>query len=229
MSLRASGRALPHPSLDSRPEIGGVRIPRAPAELHAKWVLWLILCGRSNAEIGRMLADDALPCPPPSALNGRRSANRPPRGFSIRPPFNPDTEFYLRMLRLDRLALGAHEARGALRVLHAPRLRELVETGLIVNAARSAIAGAARERLGTTIESEAIESFEDIFFRLELLTRGQLEIAVEDRVRVCLSKAASKDTDAGTFAQALGTDPRVLASTARRSAKSWPAILDATR
>jgi hypothetical protein len=130
----------------------------------------------------------------------------------MRPPFNRETEFYLRRLRLDRLALGASEARRAIDIARSPRIREHVETELLLAVPHKVIADMVRDSLGFSITAEAIGSFSDLFFRVELLTRAQLQVAVEDRVRVGLLQAASPQSDPATIARALAGDPRVVAA-----------------
>lgn len=187
-------------------------IPSAVPELHGRWVLAQILAGLSNPAVRNVLAECALPCPPASELDRRRRAHRTPPGFSMRPPFNRETEFYLRRLRLDRLALGASEARRAIDIARSPRIREHVETELLLAVPHKVIADMVRDSLGFSITAEAIGSFSDLFFRVELLTRAQLQVAVEDRVRVGLLQAASPQSDPATIARALAGDPRVVAA-----------------
>jgi hypothetical protein len=190
-----------------------IKIPRAVPWLHLRWITWQILCGSSNSAIRDLLAEDALPCPRNSALDRRRKALRQAlHGFSTRPPFNRESEMFLRLLRLDRLALGAEEANRARAILRTPRLREVVETELLLGASHPAIAGVVRDALEFSVTVESIRQFEVLFFYVELLTRAQLQMSVEDRVRVGLRQAASKGSDPATLARALSSDPRVIAA-----------------
>jgi hypothetical protein len=190
-----------------------IKIPRAVPWLHLRWINWQILCGISNKAIRDLLAEDALPCPSNLALDRRRKALRQaPPGFSTQPPFNRETKMFFRMLRLDRLALGAEEASRAHGILRSPRVREVVETELILGASHPAIAGAVWDRCEFSVTPEAIRQFEELFFFVELFTRAQLQVAVEDRVRVGLLQAVSQQSDPATIARALSTDPRVVAA-----------------
>jgi hypothetical protein len=189
------------------------KIPRASPWLHLRWITWLILSGLSNSAIRDLLAEDALPCPENSALDRRRKALRQaPRGFSTKAPFNRESQMFLRLLRLDRLALAAEEANRARGILRTPRVREVVETELLLGASHPAIASVVRNALEFSVTVESVRQFEDLFFYVDLLTQAQLQIAVEDRVRVGLLQAASKESDPATLARALSSDPRIVAA-----------------
>jgi hypothetical protein len=218
------------PAFTTGPKMNEIKIPRAIPWLHLRWITWQILCGISNKAIRDLLAEDALPCPLNSALDRRRKDLQTPLGFSIRSPFNRETEFFLRVLRLERLALGAEETRRARGVLRTPQVREVVETELLLGASHPAVAGAAWDACGFSLTPESICAFEDLFFSVESFTRAQLQIAVEDRVRVGLLRAVSQESDPATVARALSNDSRVVAAASRmRTNSSAGAGGDSTR
>jgi hypothetical protein len=141
------------------------------------------------------------------------------------PPFSPSTRTYLFVLRLYDLATGTNETRRALEAMHMPRVRELVESSLLVGVPAASIANAVWQLLGFTISREAITEFAALLFRTEVVTAAQLKIAVEDRVRVGLRMAASSETDPASLARALAGDPRVFATSVPAMPASWPTVL----
>jgi hypothetical protein len=203
------------------------RIAPAPPELHGRYTLFRMLCGDSNRRIQNDLAQLLLPCPSGAELSRRRAANRPPRGFSMQqPPFSPSTRTYLFVLRLYDLATGTNETRRALEAMHMPRVRELVESSLLVCVPPAAIAIAVTRLLGFVLNREAITEFAALFFRTEVVTTAQVKIAVEDRVRVGLRMAASSETDPASLARALAGDPRVFATSLPATPASWLPVLN---
>jgi hypothetical protein len=205
-------------------ELFGARIPFAQPELHSRWTLWLILAGLSNYAIHDVLAEGALPCPSSGDLDRRRATNQPPPGFGLKAPFTTQTTNYLMALRLDRLAAGASDARRAVDILHMPRVREFVESALILRVPGAPIASLARQLLDVSLTEGAVRAYGDLFLRLDVLSTAQLKIAIEDRVRLGLRKVASKDSDPSSLARAVAEDPRVVA-TKESSLTAWPVVL----
>jgi hypothetical protein len=108
-----------------------------------------------------------------------------------------------------------------------PRIREVIESTLLVAVPHATIAVAVQELFGVPLTSEAVVAFQKLFFWVEILTVSQLRIAVEDRVRVALHAVASAETNLATVACALEDDPRVIASRLPATPASWPIVLAA--
>jgi hypothetical protein len=206
-----------------------VVVPRAAAELHGRWTTWLLLQGASNSAVRRKLADIGLPCASPSELNRRRQELSPPRDFTTAPPFTFATKTFLEQLRLWRVAEGTSDVHRAMGVLRTPVVREIVETGLLLGVPHATIADSVQELAGWSLWPEQVEAFAALYFRMEVLTRGQLRIAIENRVRAELARVVTTDTSPAVIAGALAADVRVAAANQPPVPASWPKLLTDAR
>lgn len=198
-------------------------VPGAPPELHGRWTLAMILAGSSNQQIRRELAEDDLPCASDAELDGRREAHHMPSGFSFRGPWKRDARLFLSLRLLERLAEGAPETQRAVRILRSPRLRELVESGLLTGVPHDAIAVAVSALLETTADNNAIRTFAELFLRLDVVTRSQLRVLVEERVGCALRKVVSRKR----LRRALARDARMIAVALPPTPANWSVALQA--
>ncbi len=198
-------------------------IPTAPRDLHGRWTLFKILEAKRNDQIRGELGEAYLPCPPDVELDTRRRAHPRPPQFSLTLPLNSVSRGFLMLRFLDGVAENTSETRHAIGVLRSARLREFVESGLLVGVPESSIATAAKELLGRQLEPSQVRAFASLFFRLDVLTRAQIHVLVEQRVRCTLHGLG----DAVTTAQVLALDARIVALNLPPIAASWMKVLEA--
>jgi hypothetical protein len=196
-------------------------MPPAPRDLHGRWTLFKILEGKPNSQIRQELNERYLPCASDAELNARRRAHRRPAGFSLELPLNPVSQCFLLRRNLDRVAAGASDSERAISLLRGARVRELIESALLLGVPECAIVTATKALLETDIDSNEVHAYGDLFFRLELFTRAQVRILVEERVRCTL---AGIGTPAATE-KALGCDGRMVALSLPATPSSWIKVL----
>jgi hypothetical protein len=110
------------------------------------------------------------------------------------------------------LAQNLPEPLAAFPILNKVRIRELVETGLLLHVGHMDLACAVGDVFGTPMKAETVTCYARLFFQTRLFTPTLLRVAVEARVRHGLVGVGSPKVSAKTLERAVADDPRVRAS-----------------
>lgn len=200
--------------------------PALPPMLHMRWIKTLIIQGHANADVRQLLANDALPSPSDIELDRIRGACVPPAGFQRASMTHTPSMLFLVQHQLQEFCWPNSQAAPlALKLLRTPRARELVESGIIVGVPDAAII----EILATHFRHEtslpAIALFRAAFFDVAAVTRAQLRVVVEARVRQGLMHGITGEDEERAARRALSNDPRIIAASLPCSGAAWASVL----
>jgi hypothetical protein len=195
--------------------------PKRAAGLCTRWVIILILEGRTNPYIRAALARDDLPCPIDAELDGLR-AEHLARGFK---PKSPKNTPLLQKLGVAPFFPRTPEAEEALVLLREPRVREIVEAGVIVGVPVPAIVQTLRVYLKRKVSPAAIDLFRSVFFDVSAVMRAQLRVLVHARVRLAVMRAVADPEDEVAAGRAVAADARSVAVSLPSSFLGWASVL----
>ena len=189
--------------------------------LHRRWVLLGIVEGESNTAIRASLEADALFCPSDAQLDGFRAYHRP-RGFKSR---SSKAAALYDGLGIRPFVDETHEAKQALVLLRQPRPREMLEAGLIGGLPCRAISQALAVYLKCQASPTAIALFQTMFCDTTAMSRSQLRVEVNHRVRLAVERAAAPDANPALVERAVAEDARSVAASLPATPLSFSAIL----
>jgi hypothetical protein len=181
----------------------------------------LLLLGERNDAIRSAAAADDLPYPGDDVLNGLRAKHVPKR-------FKHNTakgKAIVEELGVTRFFDRTPEAGQALDLLHHPRAREMTEAGLLTGVPMNAIVQTLALYLGVAVPEPSIELYRSIFFDVTCVTRAQLRVAVQQRVRLAVMRMVSDPADEATARRAIRSDARAVALQMPSSPLAWASVL----
>ena len=196
--------------------------PLRPSGFCGRWVVVLLLQGNDNDAVRALLAADDLPSPSDIELDALR-ARYFPRGFKLR---SAKGVALLEQLRVASFLPMTSDAERALALLReTPRARELVEAGLTVGVPSKAIAQTLQMQLKYEASPEVIGLYASVFFDTAAMSRGQLRVAVYERVRVGVMRTVADPDSDELIQRAIVADARVVATTLPGTPLAWSAVL----
>lgn len=211
-------------------KIGRTAAPAAivlpPPMLHTRWLHYRLLMGDSNEALRAQLTADDLPAPADAILNAIRSAFDLPRVFNPTSRTHKASRAFI--LGSDCWPLfEQHDMREqALRILRAPRVREVVESGALLGVPHAAVVTTLATHLRLTdVTSGALQIYGSAFFETSRFTRAQLKIVVQQSVRQAVVRVAGGEEDGPPVRRALSSDPRMVAVSLPSSPVAWNAVL----
>ena len=139
-----------------------VKPPMGPM-LHGTWLWFLLLRGASNSDCRKHLEVEDLPCPDGATLGSLRETRKPPKGFKPGSK-NKATQSFCEQHGLLDWFEKTPLARQAVRVLHIPRAREVVESAAILNVPPRDVANLLSQ-LKTPISPEGVVALSADFFQ----------------------------------------------------------------
>jgi hypothetical protein len=184
---------------------------------HGRWLRCLLLQGHANGAIRTLLANDDLPPSSDAALNVLRSSLIPPKGFQPTSTTHTASVEYVRQLGLEPVFRQTPEMQQALVLLRTPRARELVESAMLIGVPGPAIVQVLATHLRMNITVAALEMYAATFFDTATLTRAQLRLVVQARVRQSVVRVAGGDEDGPAARRAIAADGRMLAVSMSKS------------
>ena len=190
----------------------------APAPTpHGRWLRFLVLQGHANGAVRTLLANDDLPPASDAALNLLRSSITPPKGFTPESTTHKASVEYVRQLGLEPLFRQRPDMQQALVLLRTPRARELAESAMLIGVPTSAIVQVLATHLRMNVTASALELYAATFFDIATLTRAQLRLVVQDRVRQSVVRVAGGDEAGPASRRAIASDARMLAVSMSKS------------
>jgi hypothetical protein len=197
-----------------------------PPMLHRGWIDYRLLSGDTNQALRVLLTNDDLPVPTDEILNTVRTLLAAPKGFD--PTSKPNKTNVPFVYRLDcrPLILEPQARDKALEILRTPRVRELVEAGLLLGVPLSAIITTLAAHLKmTNVTEAAVQMFRVAFFDTDVVTRAQLKVAVQQRARQAVLRVVGGEEDSPAARRAISADARMVAVSLPSSPIAWNAVL----
>ncbi len=188
--------------------------------LHQRFVVAQIVMGAKNAAIHETLRQEDLDDIDDSALVRLRAQLSLPKKFTVKNRKHQPSVAYLDLLGVRDLAHRTPEAEEALQLLRAPRVREIVEVGLLVQAPLEALTAYVRKQK-MLVGTMAIELFERWFWSVRAFDRATLRSLLEVRAMRRALRGANGDDERRVALRAARSDARVLAVSLPRSPLSW--------
>jgi len=189
--------------------------------LCTRWVLTLLFQGYKNDAVRAALGADDLPCATDAELDAMRAAYVPKK-FKLKSPTNAAL---LKQLGIAPFVERTAEAEEAHIILRQPRVREFVEAGLIAGVPVRAIAETLKAYPKYEASPAAIAHYHNMLFDTLAMSRGQLRIAVRERVRIAVARMVKGDEDEVTVRRAIDTDARCVAVSLPCTPLAWSAVL----
>ena len=187
-------------------------IRRSPAELYIKYLL-VHPKGYSNEDIEDILTFAQLDSLGSWYLDRLRVQLQTPQPFHPYNKTHAASQTFLLQHGLRRLFDPDAAVSEALKVLKMPRVKEYVETTIIVNAPLEAVAYHAKRAKNFQISAEGLHFYKQCFWNTELLDSVELRALISRRAHL-LTRHANGDIQgqAKAFQQASYNDPRRLAA-----------------
>lgn len=195
--------------------------PLPPLGLCGQWVMTLLLRGKSNEATRSALTADDLPYPGDAALDGLRAEFVPKR-------FNHKTtkgKAVAQKVGVTAFFDGTPEAHQALGLLRYPRAREMTEAGLLTGVPVLAIAQTLKLYQQVVVPEPVIMFYKSAFFDTTRVTRAQLRVVVQERVRLSVMRMVNDVGDEAAARRAVRGDARTLAMNLASSPIAWSAVL----
>lgn len=193
--------------------------------LETRWVRALALTNTDDASIIGEVARHALPTPTADELAEVRREWTPPQDFqpSSR-SHTPSFMFACRAQIEPFIRNDRREADAALELLRHHRVRELLESALLLGVPSKVIAKMLMHLLGITTTIEAVQLFSSFFFDISPFSQIEVRTLVEERVQVQL-KTVLPMASLKALRRAAATDARMMALGLPRSPLSLHGVL----
>ncbi len=186
----------------------------------------LLLEGHSPAFIERVLGNADLPVPTVAELDSIRSGLPPtPKAFKPRVASHKPSAGYIARLGLLSYFRETPEWQQARAVLAAPRVREVVESGLVLSVPLDQAGHIVRLQLRHHVSPGALALYGAMFLDVSSLARSQLRVVVRERARLAVLRVHGDDAAEEAIARAVEADARVLATTLPSSKLAWGSVL----
>jgi hypothetical protein len=189
--------------------------------LCGRWILTLLLRGEPNVGIRSALAADDLPYPGDDVLNQLRAEHVPKR-FTYK---SSKGKAITQTLGVTMFFDGTPEAEQALDLLRHPRAREMTEAGILTGVPNNAIAQTLEFYQGVVVPVTVIELYKAAFFDTGCVTRAQLRVLLQHRVRIAVLRMVNDVGDEATARRAIRSDARTAAMNMPSSPLAWAAVL----
>ena len=193
--------------------------------LHWRWVTYLLLMGHTNDLIRQVCLNDDLPEPDEAVLNALRATLNPPKRLKRGSAKHRPSAEYLRNAELEPISVKSQEATEALTVLRTPRARELVEAAVLVGVPGTSISKVLAAVVKLEATSAGVLYYQKLFFDIAAVSRAQLRVLVQARVRHGLERIFGSKEDEPAIRRAVAGDARMLAVALAYSPLSWNAVL----
>ena len=186
----------------------------------------LLLEGHSPAFIERVLGNADLPVPTDDELDSIRSGLPPtPKAFKPRAASHKPSAGYLERLGLLPYFRDTPEWQQARAVLAAPRVREVVESGLVLTVPLDQLGHIVRLQLRHHVSPAALAVYAALLLDVSSIGRSQLRVVVRERVRLAVLRVHGDDPAEAGITRAVDADARTLATTLPSSKLAWGSVL----
>ncbi len=198
-------------------------IPPAPM-LHERWVVFLLVRGDSDSQVRELLLRDDLPVPDDAVLDAMRAGLVLPQRFKPKAPKHAKSRAFIQKLGLEALFDETPAVAQALALLRSPRPREVAEAALLGAVPHAALAQILAQLFKVTVTPDAVTMFVETFFAISSVSRAQLRLLLEERLRAAILAVAPK-TDGHDLRRLVASDPRVMALSLPSSPLAWANVL----
>jgi hypothetical protein len=138
-----------------------------PPMLHGRWIRFRMLTGDTIATLRAQLEADDLPVPSDAVLDAMRAALEVPKGFKPTNRKHHASQIFILTKGFGPMFQMPDRVERALVILRAPRMREIVEAGLLLGVPHSAIVSSLAACLKVTnVEAATLQMFASAFFDL---------------------------------------------------------------
>jgi hypothetical protein len=200
-------------------------VRRPPPMLHAAWMKYLLLCGQANDVVRARLLDGDLPAPADDELDAMRAALTPPKGFKPTSTKHKPSLEYVEQMKLGPWVYKTAEANQALVLLRSPRPRELVEAAVVTGVPLVAVVKILAVHMNMNVTTAMLKLYVSTFFDVGTVSRSQLRVLVQQRVRQGVLRVVGGEEDAPTARRAIAADARTVAMSLSASVLGWGAVL----